>query len=342
MKSVTAMVHRRALLRHFVATLAAVTGCADSRATPPRNRDDRLRFGLFTARDKEKMLADWKPFMTLLSTAIGREVEAFAATEGEIVAAFKDGAVDLAWLGNVPALDLVESGVGAVFAQVVTKDGESGYSSIMAAGSASPLQSLDDVIERAPKLRLAIGEKKSVSGYLVPLYYAFAKRRINDPTKVFRAVASGSSRQNLVSVSRGEADVGISNTEEIRFLAVTQPDVVKKLKVIWTSPEIPQSPLVWSTRLPPDLRRKVQDFCTAFGTKGPDQAAALRMINLSGFKRSKNQQLVPIADIQMFLEWQRVNNLAGVSPEERQRHVEAIAKRGSKLELLLKIGSGTT
>ena len=325
---------RRAVLGCAGATLAQAAGLANAQ---PAARGKALRFGLFTARDREKMLDDWKPFMALLSRATGREVEAVAAAESEIVTAFKAGDLDLAWLGNVPALEVVESGVGAVFAQIVTKEGLSDYASVIAVDAASKFQTLDDVLAQAGKLRLAIGDKGSVSGYLVPLYYAFAKRRVNSPEKVFQKITTGSARQNLMAIGSAEADVGVSNTVEIGFLKASKSELLKKFKVVWTSPLIPQSPLVWNIGLPADLRRKIQDFCASFGKKSPEELVALNKVHLGGFKVSKNRQLVPIADIQMFLEWQRINNLPAQSPEEKRKGVEAVAQRGSRLEMLLKM-----
>ena len=325
---------RRAVLGCAGATLAQAAGLAGAQ---PAARGKALRFGLFTARDREKMLDDWKPFMSLLSRATGREVEAVAANEADIVTAFKAGELDLAWLGNVPALELVESGVGAVFAQIVTKEGLSDYASVIAVPTASKFQTLDDVLAQAGRLRLAIGDKGSVSGYLVPLYYAFAKRRVNSPEKVFQKITTGSARQNLTALAGAEADVGVSNTVEIGFLKAANSDLLKKFRVVWTSPLIPQSPLVWNNSLPADLRRKVQDFCASFGKKSPDELVALNRVHLGGFKISKNRQLVPIADIQMFLEWQKINNIPATSADEKRLAVEAVAKRGSRLEMLLKM-----
>jgi phosphonate transport system substrate-binding protein len=325
---------RRAMLACAGAALAQGAGLARAQ---PVARAKALRFGLFTARDREKMLEDWKPFMTLLSRAAGREIEAVAGTEAEIVTAFKAGELDLAWLGNVPALELVESGVGAVFAQIVTKEGLSDYASVIAVPAASKFQTLDEVLAQAGRLRLAIGDKGSVSGYLVPLYYAFAKRRVNSPEKVFQKITTGSARQNLAALAGAEADVAVSNTVEIGFLKAANSELVKKFRVVWTSPPIPQSPLVWSNALPADLRRKVQDFCVSFGKKAPEELVALNKVHLGGFKASKNRQLIPIADIQMFLEWQKINNIPATSAEEKRQSVEAVARRGSRLEMLLKM-----
>lgn len=297
-----------------------------------------LVFGLITPRDADKTLAAWRPFLQRIGTTVGRSIEPWtAATPQQLVQAFRAGRIDLAWVGNAPALDIVESGVGEVFAQMVTADGRIGYEAILVTHQDSGLASLDDVQQPTRKLVFGDGELRSTSGHLVPLYYAFVKRGINDPPALYREVRHSSHRNNLLMAARREVDFATANNVELDLLALEQPALVKTLRVIWRSPPIPQSPLVWKVALPAPLRKRIQDVVVAFGQRDATERAILRDVNdLAGFRKSRNHQLVTVADIEMFAAWQQVNNDSRLSAGEKVERIATISARASRLELRLK------
>lgn len=314
--------------------LAAASGlCANARAA-----DEPLVFGLITPRDADKVIAAWNPFLQRLAQRIGRDIRAWPARDGQqMVDAFQRGRVDLAWVGNVPALDIVDSGTGEVFAQMVTADGRTGYHSILVTHQDSPVQTLDQAQQAGRRLVFGDGELKSTSGHLVPLYYAFVKRGINDPRTLYREVRHGSHRANLAMAARREVDVATANNVELDLFAAEQPALARELRVIWTSPAIPQSPLVWRLALPAALRRRIQEAVIGFGQHDAAERAILRGVNdLAGFRKSRNRQLVTVADIEMFAAWQRVNNDAALGAAQKLERIAQISQRASRLELRLK------
>lgn len=309
-----------------------------AQAAPASAPEPPLVFGLITPRDKERTLAAWQPFLRSIAGPIGRAIEPWAAaTQQQLVDEFRAGRIDLAWVGNAPALDIVENGSGEVFAQMVTRDGRFGYESILVTHQDSGLKTLDDVQQPTRKLVFGDGELRSTSGHLVPLYYAFVKRGINDPSVLYREIRHASHRQNLLAAARKEVDFACANNEELSLFAQEQPDLAKILRVIWRSPPIPQSPLVWKLALPLALRKRIQDVVVAFGQRDAGERAILLGVNdLSGFRKSRNHQLVTVADVEMFAAWQQVNNDAALSGSEKAKRIAAISARASRLELRLK------
>lgn len=332
--------HRRALLGASVG-LGLAVGPAGAATGPAASiaqarTEDALVFGLITPRDSTTVVAAWNPFLQRLARTIGREIRAWPATNGEMVEAFRQGKVDLAWVGNAPALEIVESGTGEVFAQLVTAQGRTGYQSILVTHKDSPLQTLEQAQQAERRLVFGDGELKSTSGHLVPLYYAFVKRGINDPGTLYREVRHSSHRANLLMAARREVDFATANDVELELFAADNPSLAKALRVIWISPDIPQSPLVWRLSLPPSLRQRIQQAVVGFG-QDPAERAILRGVNdLSGFRKSRNRQLVTVADIEMFAAWQHVNNSSTLSPVEKLERIAQISKRASRLELRLK------
>jgi phosphonate transport system substrate-binding protein len=300
----------------------------------------RLAFGLITPRKAEEMLKNWRPFLERMSTATGVPVEGQTyASAGDLVKDFAAGRLDLAWLGNAPALDIVEGGHGSVFAVEVVQ-GKAAYRSTLITHRDSALRTLDDVHRMARQITYGDGDPKSTSGHLVPRYFAFVKRGINEPEKMFKEVRRASHEANLLATAAREVDVATNNTSELENFRSLHPDQAALVRVIWESPDIPTSPMLWRNELPAALKQKIANFTFAFGSRGDDEKAVLWNINkLTAWRKSSNRQLVTVADLEMFNARQRIMNDPQLSAEQRLQKVDEVTRRGSRLELMLKTSS---
>lgn len=296
-----------------------------------------LTFGLISPRDPQEMLRNWGPFLDRMGQSMRLEVlRPVYASAAELVKDFQAGKLDAAWLGNAAALDIVESGAGSVFAAMVNQ-GKWAYRSVLITQQDSALRSVDDVIRRGAQLRFGDGDEKSVSGHIVPMYFAFLKRGVSEPDKLFKEVRRGSHEANLFAVARGEVDVATNNTSELAFLRTRSPEEAARIRVIWESPDIPESPMVWRTDLPAPVKQRLARFVFGFGAQSPEEKEILWKINkLTGWRQSSNRQLVNIADIEMFNARQRIMSDPKLTEAQRLERVEEITRRGSKLELMLK------
>jgi phosphonate transport system substrate-binding protein len=321
-------------------TIAALAACFSALLLPipaQSKPSTGLVFGLISPRASDETRTHWEPFVKRLGLAVQQAIQLkIYESQSDIVQAFIAGEIDIAWMGNFPALEIVESGVGEIFAQMVTQDESVGYKSILVAQRDSPVQTLEQVLQQAKNLRFGDGDAKSTSGYLVPLYFAFHKSGINNPKAIFRSVEVGSHQQNLKKVAQGEVDVATANNEELAFFQRDFPALARKLKLVWESPLIPQSPLLWKSHLPPDLKKAIQKFVIGFGANPAEKQILLAVNGLSRFRLSSNRQLVPIADLEMFKTRQAIENDKTQSNGERQQRINAAIERGSHLELRLK------
>jgi phosphonate transport system substrate-binding protein len=300
----------------------------------------KLSFGLITPRSAELMLKNWNPFFDRMSAALGIPVERQAfATGGELVREFQAGRLDLAWLGNAPALEIVESGHGSVFAAMVVQ-GKTAYRSVLITHRDSPLRSLDDVHRHMGQLSFGDGDSKSTSGHLVPKYFAFVKRGVNEPDKLFKQVRRGSHEANLLATVRKEVDVATNNSSELDNFRSSDPQQAALVRVLWESPDIPESPMVWRSELPPAARQKIAAFVYGFGAHDAEEKGILWNINkVTAWRKSSNRQLVTVADLEMFNARQRIMNDAALSANERNQRVDEVTRRGSRLELMLRASS---
>lgn len=316
-----------------IVILALISGTANAGLA-----DGRIEFGLISPRDPEQMRANWQPFADRMEKAIGVRVVLRAyENHKDLVQDFLQARVDIAWVGNVPALEIVEKGAGSVFAQMVTKEGSFGYRSALLVSEKSPLKDIQSVIENAGKLKFGDGDPKSTSGFLVPLYFAFQKNGVSDTKKIFASVRVGSHQENIRRVVSGEVDVATANNEELGFFVDDKKSIGAGFRVIWESPLIPQSPLVWHNSLPSTFKKKVAAFVSGFGANADEKEILLKMNGLSRFRPSSNLQLVPIADLEMFKARQAIAINDRLTPEQRREEIDLVIKRSSIVEMRLKL-----
>lgn len=300
----------------------------------------KLGFGLITPRNAELMLKNWSPFLDRMSAALGVPIErATYASAGELVQDFAAGRLDFAWMGNSPALEVVEGGHGSVFAVEVVQ-GSAAYRSTLITHKDSPIRTLDDVHRMMRQLSFGDGDPKSTSGHIVPRYFAFVKRGVNEPDKLFKEVKRGSHEANLLATAKREVDLATNNTSELENFRASRPQEAALVRVVWESPEIPTSPMVWRNSLPDLLKQRMLAFTLAFGTKDAKEREILWNINkLTAWRKSSNRQLVTVADLEMFNARQRIINDGTLTAAERLQKVEEVTRRGSRLELMLKTSS---
>jgi phosphonate transport system substrate-binding protein len=293
-------------------------------------------FGLITPRNAEATLKSWTPFLERMSLFMGQSISPKAyAQQGQLVEDFKKGLLDYAWVGNVPAIELAEANLAAVFAQLVVK-GQFAYRSLLITPQSSPIKTVDDVIKTKGQYVFSDGDLRSTSGHVVPRYFAFAKRGVNDPDALFKEVKRASHLDNLYRIAKSEVDLATNNTTELDLFRQANPDLGRNIRVIWESPNIPESPLVWRLTLPLATRKKAQDFIVSFGQTDAERQTLQDMNNLTGFRKSSNLQLVPIADLEMFNARQRLMNDPQLSAQDRTQKIDEIIKRSTRLEFLLK------
>jgi len=299
---------------------------------------DELRFGIIPGL-AERAYQGSQDFAKHIGKAVGVNVKIFPFTNlHEAVQAFAEGSVDLAFVGNATALEIVEQGSGEVFAQLITEDGP-GYHSLLIAPKRSKINTLDDVLHSGMSLRFSDGAVSSTSGRLVPLYYAFFKNGVQDPATFFKKYETGSHQQNLIKISESKVDIATTNDSELRIFIKSRPELAKNIKTVWSSPEIPQSPLLWKQGLSPDMKRKIQSFITstslADAAQTPIRAVLEQMDVKGGFRKSSNRQLLRVANVEMFAEKLRIENDKELTQEQRDAAAKLLFSRAAKTEMKL-------
>jgi phosphonate transport system substrate-binding protein len=99
---------------------------------------------------------------------------------------------------------------------------------------------------------------------------------------------------------------------------------MEQIRILWTSPLIPRDPLVWRKDLPADLKRKVQDFVVGYGKDAREKEILKNMYRLAGFKASSDAQLIPIRQLELAKDRQKLVDDPNLSESARKVRLDEI------------------
>ena len=215
-----------------------------------------LTVGFIPAEDSRAMVRQSQAILDIVAQQTGMKVDTFVGSDyNATIEALRAGHVDVALLGPFSyVLATTVAKVEAFAVTVIARTMQPSYKSIIIAGKDSNINSLADLKGKT----FAFVDPGSTSGYMVPAA-AFIKAGIT-PEKDFRQVMySGGHDSTIVSVGSGKVDAGsVADRIYERGCAKGLADC-NKLKVVWTSPAIPNDPLLYRSALSDDMKKKIRD-----------------------------------------------------------------------------------
>ncbi|KTC13876.1 MULTISPECIES: phosphonate ABC transporter substrate-binding protein [Pseudomonas syringae group] len=311
-----------------LASAALLASCAMGTA---QAEEKVINFGIMSTESSQNLKTIWQPFLDDMSKKTGLKVNAtFASDYAGLIQGMRFNKVDVAWLGNKAAMEAVDRSNGEIFAQTSAANGAAGYWSLLIVRKDSPINSVEDMLKNAKTLTFGNGDPNSTSGYLVPGYYVFAKNHV-DASTAFKRTLNSSHEVNALSVAKGQLDVATFNTESWDRLAVTQPDKVEQLKVIWKSPLIPADPMVWSKALSDENKAKIREFFASYGDTD-EEKTVLKNMQLGKFLKSSDDQLLPIRQLELFKQRTEVAASTTLDAKEKETRLKEIDAGLSKLQ----------
>jgi len=302
-----------------------------------------LVMGIISTEASSQLRKGFDPFIEELSRKLDMPIKAHFATDyAGVIEAMRFNKVHLAWVGNKSGMEAVDRANAEVFAQITKADGINGYKSVIIVKKGSPLQSVDDILANHKDLIFGNGDPNSTSGSLIPSYYLWAPRKI-DPKTSFKLTRNANHEVNCLSVAMGQVDFATGNTEALARFANARPKLAEKLQVIWTSPVIPNDPLVIRRDLSQDLKSKIKGVILSFGRVGPAREKELELLagvqdGWGPFIDSNNAQLLPIREIAIQKDIQTLSNRDNVSEADK---AERLAKLEHKKSELLRLAEYT-
>ena len=243
--------HTRRTLLALVAALAIFPAWGQGTAKP-----GVLTIGFIPAEDSRAMVRQSQAILDIVAKHTGMKVDTFVGSDyNATIEALRAGHVDVALLGPFSyVLATTVSQVEAFGVTVTARSMQPSYQSIIIASKDSPINSIADLKGRT----FAFVDPGSTSGFMVPSA-AFIKAGLT-PEKDFKQVMySGGHDATIVAVGSGKVDAGaVADRIYERGCAKGLADC-NKLKVIWTSPAIPNDPLLYRKALSEDLKKKIRE-----------------------------------------------------------------------------------
>ena len=231
------------------------SGAAFAQAHDPM-KTGTLRIGFIPAEDSRAMVRQSQAILDIVAKSTGMKVEAFVGSDyNATIEAFRSGHVDVGLLGPFSyVLATTVAPVEAFAVTVVAKTMQPSYKSIIIARKDSPITDLASIKGHT----FAFVDPGSTSGSMVPSA-AFVKAGIT-PQKDFKQVMySGGHDATIVAVGSGKVDAGsVADRIYERGCAKGLADC-SKLKIVWTSPPIPNDPLLYRKNLPEELKKKIRE-----------------------------------------------------------------------------------
>ncbi len=314
------------MLRSLMAASIAVV-----LAAAPAGAAEEVNFGIISTETTANLKTIWDPFLADMTKKTGLNIRAFYASDyAGVIEAMRFNKVQVAWFGNKSAMEAVDRASGEIFAQTVDKDGNPGYWSHIIVHKDSPYQTLDDVLKCDGTLDFGIGDPNSTSGFLVPTTFIFSARN-TDAKKCFKTVRNANHEANALAVANKLVQAATNNSENLQRLAKTAPDKAKEIRVIWTSPLIPSDPLVWRKDLDQALKNKITDFIFSYATSDENERKILAGLQWAPFKKSDNNQLLPIRQMEVNKALAKVKADASMGEADKQAQLAELQKQFDEL-----------
>ena len=173
-----------------------------------------------------------------------------------IIEALRNKHIDVAYLGpfSYVLADIATDGnIEPLVVGVRKKTGKSAYNSVIVARTDS---GINKPTEFGKKHTISFSDPASTSGFLVPSF-RFAQLGI-DPQKDFKQVIfAGGHTASLMALNSGKVDGAGTNLPSLQK-AIAKGVVDKKnIKIVWTSPDIPGSPLTVRKDVPWEVKYKL-------------------------------------------------------------------------------------
>ena len=287
-----------------------------------------INFGFISTEASANLRQDWQPLIDDMSRQTGLKVTAFFASDyAGIIEGMRFNKVQIGWFGNKSAMEAVDRASGEVFAQMVNADGTQGYYSHLIVHRDSPISNLDDVLKNGKSLSFGNGDPNSTSGFLVPGYYVFAKNHV-DAKSLFKVTRSANHETNALAVANKQVDIATNNSENLEKIKERFPEKFKDIKVVWTSPLIPLDPLVMRKDMPEETKAKIRNFFYNYAkTDAREKEIVMKISKLSGFKESSDRQLLPIRQLDLFAQRNKVEADPVLSDSDKKTRLADIDKK---------------
>jgi len=200
---------------------------------------------------------DFQELTSHLSTKIGLDIELiYCDSYEDAIDALRSASAQLGWLGPYAYHELALENLIEPFAVGLPKGKDTpNYQSLVVTQIATDLENLSDL----RNTRLAIGDKHSTSGYIVPKEYLSEAGIDLDNVNEFKSVIRANNHDEALRyVANGKVDAALVSSVNFEENIKTKKTDPTQFKVLHRSGDIPGAPLVYLKALDVELKSSLQ------------------------------------------------------------------------------------
>ncbi|MHC0066497.1 substrate-binding domain-containing protein [Nostoc sp. UIC 10890] len=197
-----------------------------------------------------------KPEIQQVQDAIASSVDFQIAKDyQQIIDWLLQDKLDMAYLGPMSYLEAVDRGakVEPLVAPIDKHTGQPWYRACIIVKQDSRIKTLKDLKGK----RIAFVDKLSTSGYLMPLA-TFKKLGIDDNRNFAQVLYAGSHSNSMAALEDGIVDAAATNISSYLKRQKNGKLTPQNSKILWESAPIPNSPIVVSKKLSPELIKRLK------------------------------------------------------------------------------------
>lgn len=304
--------------------VAALTlsACSTVPVTPPLTK---MVIGVQAAKPDETRAA-WLPLVQDMGKKNGIATDLVTASQAEIVAALRDGKIDVAWLSSSTAIDAVVDANAQAFALYFNVNGTNGYKGVIITRADSGISTLDQAFTPG-RYTYAGGAKTSTSDYVLPQALLFSKRNTT-PEQLFKSVTIGGHFPNLDALWGKKVDVAVNNSTDLAVFQERNPEAKAGIRVLWESPLVPNDVLMTRASTPAAHKAKMQAIFLDYAKTDATEKELFR--NASGirnFVAADNKLLDPVTEFNFGAERAAIEGNASLSAAEKAAQLARLDQR---------------
>jgi phosphonate transport system substrate-binding protein len=296
------MLRRTLMVGAFAALGLSLAACGEKKQAAT-GAPQELVFSVQPAEGADLATLHWTPLIEDLSRKTGMKVTLrLSPNYTTLVQAMQHNQTQLAWFSALPAVEAVNRADAEVFARTVDLEGRTTYKSVILAQKGKGL-TIEKLMACDKTLTFGIGDAKSTSGTLAPKTFLFNPRGVT-PENCFKQVRSANHQANMLAVANGLVDAATNNSTGLNFYRTGTPEAqaaFAKTEVIWESPTLPESAMLYRKDLDPAVKEKLRQFFLTYGTaagpEGDKERANLQLLKYSKFEAADDGYLAPIVEM---------------------------------------------
>jgi phosphonate transport system substrate-binding protein len=279
--------------------------------TAVRPREE-IRLGLIPERDIFALRQRYTGLADYLSAKLGKRVVLVTANSYDTVLRdLAEKQVDAAFLGSLVAMLTIDRTDAKLLLKTELPDGVSSYRGVICVKQDSPIKDVKDLAGKSLAL-----VRTTTAGNLYPVYLLSEAGLLRSP-QCPRFVWVGTHDDAISAVASGQVEAAAA--KDLRFKAIQQRPDATPLRVIATSPPMPENTLVVRQDAAQSLGEPLRKVLLAMDAT-EEGRKVLAVFGAAKFVPCDESELQPVSDMiqQVKSEWSRVGIL-GAPPRPLTR-----------------------